>query len=100
MSSIDEIKTIEFLNARKSDFALLHCNSTYPVPFEDIQLNFIDELKNMHSLVGYSGHERGINISLVTKQKELVLLKDTLHLIGKWKVQIILLVLSMISLNN
>ncbi len=70
MSSIDEIKkTINFLNNKKSIFALLHCNSTYPAPFEDIQLNLIDEIKKIHPLVGYSGHERGINITLAAKAK-------------------------------
>lgn len=40
-------------------FALLHTQSTYPAPFESINLRFIDELKKMATVVGYSGHERG-----------------------------------------
>ena len=43
-------------------FALLHTQSTYPAPFESINLNFIDELKKLAPVVGYSGHERGIFI--------------------------------------
>ena len=49
---------------QKVKFVLLHCNSTYPAPVQDINLNWINELKKIHKLVGYSGHERGINISL------------------------------------
>lgn len=65
MSSSEEIQiTSDFLNAKKSEFALLHCNSTYPAPFHDINLNWIDKLKQIHPIIGYSGHERGIAVSL------------------------------------
>ena len=65
MSSVEEIQiTTNFLNERKADFALLHCNSTYPAPFHDINLNWIKQLYTIHPLVGYSGHERGIAVSL------------------------------------
>lgn len=65
MSSVDEIQiTTDFLNAKKADFALLHCNSTYPAPLHDINLNWIRKLKDIHPLIGYSGHERGIAVSL------------------------------------
>lgn len=65
MSTTEEVKyTIDFLNKRDVDFVLLHCNSTYPAPIHDINLKWMDKLKKLHSLVGYSGHERGINVSL------------------------------------
>ena len=65
MSSIEEIKvTADFLIKNKASFALLHCNSTYPAPIQDINLNWINSLKNIHPIIGYSGHERGINVSL------------------------------------
>lgn len=65
MSSVDEIKaTTEFLNTRNAEFVLLHCNSTYPAPFHDINLNWMKKLKDIHPLIGYSGHERGIAVSL------------------------------------
>ena len=64
MSTIEEIKiTVDFLNARGVLFALLHCNSTYPAPLHDINLKWMSELRNIHPLVGYSGHERGLNVS-------------------------------------
>jgi len=65
MSAVDEIQiTTNFLNSRNAEFVLLHCNSTYPAPFHDINLNWMKKLKNIHSLIGYSGHERGIAVTL------------------------------------
>jgi sialic acid synthase SpsE/endonuclease IV len=65
MSTTNEIKKLaEYLNHKSTDFTLLHCNSTYPAPFFDIELNFLKTLKNIHNKVGYSGHERGIAVSV------------------------------------
>jgi sialic acid synthase SpsE/sugar phosphate isomerase/epimerase len=65
MSLPDEVEmTISFLNQREVKFALLHCNSTYPAPLHDINLRWMNQLRKVHPLVGYSGHERGINVSL------------------------------------
>ena len=53
-------ETIEYLREIGSDYALLHCNSAYPPPFEDLNLNFIRTLGDLGGCqVGYSGHERG-----------------------------------------
>jgi sialic acid synthase SpsE/sugar phosphate isomerase/epimerase len=65
MSTSNEVQcTVDFLNRRNAVFILLHCNSTYPAPLHDINLKWMHELRKMHSLIGYSGHERGINVSL------------------------------------
>lgn len=67
MSTPDEVKvTIAFLTKRQVPFVLLHCNSTYPAPLHDINLKWINELRKLHPLVGYSGHERGINVTLAS----------------------------------
>lgn len=58
------VRAIEQLNALGTPFALLHCNSTYPAPESDIQLGYLRRLQELHGLVGYSGHERGIAITL------------------------------------
>jgi N-acetylneuraminate synthase len=66
MSRMDEVAfTVNFLKERQVEFALLHCNSTYPAAFEDINLRFMDRLRQFGVPVGYSGHERGIAISTV-----------------------------------
>ena len=65
MNTVEEVQiTVNFLNKRKANFVLLHCNSTYPAPFQDINLKWIEQLRKIHNLVGYSGHERGIAVSL------------------------------------
>ena len=65
MSREDEVIEVKsFLEKREVKFAFLHCNSTYPAPFQDINLNWIKSLKKIHPLVGYSGHERGTAVSL------------------------------------
>jgi sialic acid synthase SpsE/sugar phosphate isomerase/epimerase len=65
MSRRDEVQTsVDLLKRRSARFVLLHCNSTYPAPFHDIQLRWMNELRRMHPLVGYSGHERGTAVSL------------------------------------
>ena len=65
MSTESEIETIvDFLNSKAALYALLHCNSTYPAPFADINLNWLQRLKCLHPIVGYSGHERGVAVSV------------------------------------
>jgi sialic acid synthase SpsE/sugar phosphate isomerase/epimerase len=65
MSTPDEVRcTVDFLRRRDALFALLHCNSTYPAPLHDINLKWLNQLSQIHPLIGYSGHERGIAVSL------------------------------------
>ncbi|MDP4836123.1 MAG: N-acetylneuraminate synthase family protein [Burkholderiales bacterium] len=65
MSTTDEVEvTVRLLKSQAAEFVLLHCNSTYPAPVQDINLKWMASLRLLHPLVGYSGHERGINISL------------------------------------
>lgn len=70
MSTEDEINnTVQFLQRKKAAFILLHCNSTYPTPFKDVNLKYLLTLKTKtNGLVGYSGHERGwaVTIAAVT----------------------------------
>lgn len=66
MSSLDEVEfSVNYLREQNAEFALLHCNSTYPASFEDINLSFMDNLREFGVPVGYSGHERGIAVSTV-----------------------------------
>lgn len=67
MSTEAEIKnSVGFLRKLGTQFVMLHCNSTYPTPFRDINLRYINRLKEISgSIVGYSGHERGSMIPVV-----------------------------------
>lgn len=66
MCSEAEIKhSVEFLKSKGAEFVILHCNSTYPTPFKDVNLSYINRLQQISGcLVGYSGHERGISIPI------------------------------------
>ena len=66
MSSEAEIKSsVDLLRRLGSPFALLHCNSTYPVPFKDVNLSYLTRLKELAGgVIGYSGHERGFHVPL------------------------------------
>ncbi len=59
MSTIEEIdKAVEWVREEDCEFALLHCNSTYPAPLEELNLQCIKTLKERYDCeVGYSGHE-------------------------------------------
>ena len=67
MSTEAEIKrAAKYLNDRHVSFIMLHCNSTYPTPYRDVNLNYLNRLSEISgSLVGYSGHERGYLVPLV-----------------------------------
>ncbi|XP_067615657.1 sialic acid synthase-like [Eurosta solidaginis] len=62
--TIENIVNIMQAN-NKTDYALLHCISSYPTEAEDCSLPVITNLKTRHPnvVIGYSGHEKGIEIS-------------------------------------
>jgi N-acetylneuraminate synthase len=66
MSTEEEIvDTVKVLRRCGSSYGLLHCNSTYPAPFKDINLAYLSRLKSLGGCpVGYSGHERGIHVAV------------------------------------
>ena len=44
--------------AHTSNFALLHCNSTYPCPAHDVNLSYIGRMSDITScIIGYSSHD-------------------------------------------
>ncbi len=66
MSTESEIKsTTDFLDGLGSQYVILHCNSTYPSPFKDVNLRYLKRMQEITGkLVGYSGHERGIEVPI------------------------------------
>jgi len=66
MSTESEIKAaVALLRQYGASYILLHCNSTYPAPFADVNLKYLRRLKEIGScIVGYSGHERGTHVSV------------------------------------
>ncbi|MDP3997361.1 MAG: N-acetylneuraminate synthase family protein [Candidatus Andersenbacteria bacterium] len=65
MSEAAEIDhAVNLLREQGASFALLHCNNTYPAPFDEINLRFMEKLQAYGVPVGYSGHERGVAVSI------------------------------------
>jgi len=68
MSTIKEIDDAVLIveKASRGNFILMHTNSTYPTSIEDLNLNVIKLLKNRYGcIVGYSGHEYGLEPTVV-----------------------------------
>ena len=66
MSTLKEIEeAVEIFKKHDCSFELMHCNSTYPQKNEETNLKMIETLrKKFKCKVGYSGHERGLQITL------------------------------------
>jgi len=68
MSNLDEIDhAVKILREEEAEFAMLHCNSTYPAPLEELNLQCIQTLKERYDCeVGYSGHEFRIGTTVAS----------------------------------
>ncbi len=52
------------------EITLLHCTTEYPAPFEEVNLNAIDTIKNKFNCkVGYSDHTKGIVVPIAAVAK-------------------------------
>ena len=71
MSTENEIiESARLLQRVGAMYVLLHCNSTYPAPFKDVNLNYLERLNEIGDCpVGYSGHERDIHVSIAAVAK-------------------------------
>ena len=74
MSSFKEIsEVVNFLNSiniKNEQIILMHCNSSYPSPYEDINLNVLDMFKgNFNNILGYSDHSIGDIIPICAAAK-------------------------------
>src|SRR2546428_960335 len=61
MSTAEEIdRTVDAIRAIGTPFALMHCTSTYPTPFEHVQIDCVPALQRTYSVpVGFSDHTVG-----------------------------------------
>ena len=67
MCEINEIsQAIRVLeNAGSTDISLLHCNTEYPTPFEDVNLSAMNEMREVFRRpIGYSDHTIGIEVPI------------------------------------
>lgn len=67
MCELDEIKeALEVLRANGcNEIKLLHCNTMYPTPYDDVNLRAMETLKQEFKVeVGYSDHTQGIEVPI------------------------------------
>lgn len=67
MAELNEIESaINILREHRSgDISLLHCNTEYPTPYEDVNLRAMSTLKEKFGVrVGYSDHTQGIEVPI------------------------------------
>lgn len=92
MTTKDEIEEIVNLfidKSRNKDLVLYNCVSGYPVPFEDVSLLEIKELKEKYEdevkEIGFSGHHRGIAIDVAAYTLGALTLERHYTLDRTWK---------------
>ena len=62
---VNIVKILYSFGLKKKNLYILHCNSSYPSKFSDVNLNSINYLKKyFKSTVGYSDHSLGIEIPI------------------------------------
>lgn len=69
MCSLGDIEAAMYVltnnGLKESEISLLHCNTEYPTPFADVNLNAMLTLKQCFGVrVGYSDHTKGIEVPI------------------------------------
>ncbi len=69
MSSLQEIKTaldaVTRAGTSRENITVLHCNTAYPTPYEDVNLKAMEEMRDSLKIpVGYSDHTLGIEVQI------------------------------------
>jgi N,N'-diacetyllegionaminate synthase len=78
MSILSEISdALEILKkSGTTEITLLHCNTAYPTPYEDVNLNAMQTLKDAFNLpIGYSDHTPGIEVPIAAVAKGVVVIE-------------------------
>ena len=67
MSSLEEVdRAYEVIKKHHSNFVIMHCNSTYPAPVSELNLNVIRTfIERYDCTIGYSGHEYEVEPSII-----------------------------------
>ena len=59
------VNVFKAVNYSSEDLSILHCNTEYPTPMVDVNLNAMNTIKNKFDLeIGYSDHTLGVEVSI------------------------------------
>jgi len=66
MKEIDKALTVlEQAGTKRADITVLHCNTEYPTPMQDVNLNAMQTIADTFDIaVGYSDHTAGIEVAI------------------------------------
>lgn len=69
MASLDEVRlaleTLEHAGTPRSDITVLHCNTEYPTPMQDVNLRAMQTIaQQLQVAIGYSDHTSGIEVAI------------------------------------
>lgn len=88
MQSLETVREIYWLMKKmKAKFSLLHCVSSYPPPFEQINLRVLNLYQSEFPdiQIGYSGHELGTTVSIAAVAMGAKILERHITLDTSWK---------------
>uniref|UniRef100_A0A8C5DHT0 N-acetylneuraminate-9-phosphate synthase n=1 Tax=Gouania willdenowi TaxID=441366 RepID=A0A8C5DHT0_GOUWI len=88
MQNFDVVRQIyKIIKEHNENFTILQCTSTYPLDLKDVHLNVIKTYQTEFPdiPIGYSGHERGINISLAAVAMGAKVIERHVTLDKTWK---------------
>ena len=85
MSNLGEIETainiLENNGTSREMITVLHCTTSYPAPFEEVNLNSINTISKAFNVkVGYSDHTEGITIAIAATAMGAVLIEKHITL--------------------
>lgn len=59
------VATLIKWGTKKEDIIILHCNTEYPTPYQDVNLKAMDSIREKFGVeVGYSDHTKGIEVPI------------------------------------
>ena len=67
MSTLDQVdNAYDIINKYNSNIVIMHCNSTYPAPANELNLNVIKQFQGRFNCsIGYSGHEYEVEPTVI-----------------------------------
>ena len=67
MSTLEEVDdAVQIIKSHHNEVVLMHCNSTYPSPEDELNLKVIQSFKKRYDFtIGYSGHEYSVEPTVI-----------------------------------
>ena len=63
---LSALQALTLSGINKNNIYVLHCNSEYPTPYKDVNLNVLITLKNLGYKIGYSDHTIGDHVAIAS----------------------------------